>query len=158
MNKLLFPLGAALCALFVVAVSRCTSEVEPDSYAVLAPAAFAEEAEAWEGVVSSLQQRYDAVLLRFEESPMELEAQLKEVAPRYVAVVDVPENIGRDYVPVMMLRGRRGWWMMRRSRCSFVPEWLLSRNWRPPSGLTPTLSWMIIRSGCAERRRLGRAR
>ena len=55
MNKLLFPLGAALCALFVVAVSRCTSEVEPDSYAVLAPAAFAGEAEAWEGVVSSLQ-------------------------------------------------------------------------------------------------------
>ena len=107
MNKLLFPLGAALCALFVVAVSRCTSDVEPDSYAVLAPAAFAEEAEAWEGVVSSLQQRHDAVVLRFEESPMELEAQLKEVAPRYVAVVDVPENIGRDYVIALNQMSRR---------------------------------------------------
>ena len=96
-----------MCALFVVAVSRCTSEVEPDSYAVLAPAAFAEEAEAWEDVVSSLQQRHDAVVLRFEESPMELEARLKEVAPRYVAVVDVPENIGRDYVISLNQMSRR---------------------------------------------------
>ena len=107
MNKLLFPLGAALCALFVVAVSRCTSEVEPDSYVVLAPAAFAGEAEAWEGVVSSLRQRHDAVVLRFEESPMELEARLREMAPRYVAVVDVPESIGRDYVIALNQMSRR---------------------------------------------------
>ena len=107
MKRVFFPLGAALCALLAVAVSRCTSDVEPDSYAVLAPAAFAEDAEAWEGVVSSLQQRHDAVVLRFEESPMELEAQLKEVAPRYVAVVDVPENIGRDYVIALNQMSRR---------------------------------------------------
>ena len=107
MNKLFFPLGAALCALLVVAVSRCTSDVEPDSYAVLAPAAFAGEAEAWEGVVSSLQQRHDAVVLRFEESPMELEDRLKELNPRYVAVVDVPENIGRDYVIDLNRMSRR---------------------------------------------------
>ncbi|HJB43973.1 MAG TPA: hypothetical protein IAB87_04205 [Candidatus Coprenecus merdipullorum] len=107
MKRIFFPFGVALCALFVVAVSRCTSDVEPDSYAVLAPAAFAGEAEAWEGVVSSLQQRHDAVVLRFEESPMELEARLKELAPRYVAVVDVPENIGRDYVISLNQMSRR---------------------------------------------------
>ena len=107
MKKVFFPLGAALCALLAVAVSRCTSDVEPDSYAVLAPAAFAEDAESWEGVVSSLQQRHQATVLRFEDSPMELEAQLRDVAPRYVAVVDVPENIGRDYVIALNQMSRR---------------------------------------------------
>ena len=110
MKKMIFPLGAALCALFAAAAAvGCTSSSHNDSepYAVLAPAAFAEEAEAWEGVVSSLQQRHDAVVLRFEESPMELEARLRELAPRYVAVVDVPENIGRDYVISLNQMSRR---------------------------------------------------
>lgn len=45
--------------------------------------------------------------MRFKSTPMEMEAQLKEFNPRYVAVVDVPENIGRDYVIELNRMSRR---------------------------------------------------
>lgn len=99
--------GACLCAVAAISCTGCGSPVNQDTYAVLAPSVFEEDAEGWEGVVSALQQRHDAAVLRFDESPVELEARLKELNPRYVAVVDVPANIGRDYVIALNRMSRR---------------------------------------------------
>ena len=110
MRKISVSLGVALCALAAAAVSAgCSSSVNVGSepYAVLAPSVFAEDSAGWEGVVASLQARHGAEVLRFDGTPTELEAQLKALSPRYVAVVDVPENIGRDYVIALNQMSRR---------------------------------------------------
>ena len=100
MKKYIFPAAVAFCALSAafMSVSCVSSEAESEPYAVLAPVSFAEDSAGWEGVVASLQRMHDAEVLRFDDDPTELEAQLRALNPRYVAVVDVPENIGRDYV------------------------------------------------------------
>ena len=110
MKKMSFPFASALCAIAAaaaVAVGCTNSDSGSEPYAVLAPASFPEDSSAWEAVVSALQQRHGASVLRFTESPLELEASLKELYPRYVAVVDVPENIGRDYVIGLNRMSRR---------------------------------------------------
>lgn len=110
MRKISVSLGVALCALAAAAVSAgCSSSVNVGSepYAVLAPSVFADDSAGWEGVVASLQARHGAEVLRFDGTPTELEAQLKALSPRYVAVVDVPENIGRDYVIALNQMSRR---------------------------------------------------
>ena len=54
--------------------------------------------EAWREVVNKLATKHDAEVLLFAESPCETKERLQKIKPRYVAVVDMPENIGRDYV------------------------------------------------------------
>ncbi len=54
--------------------------------------------EAWREVVNKLATKHDAEVLLFEESPCETKERLQKIKPSYVAVVDMPENIGRDYV------------------------------------------------------------
>lgn len=54
--------------------------------------------EAWREVVNKLATKHDAEVLLFAESPCETKERLQKIKPRYVAVVDRPENIGRDYV------------------------------------------------------------
>lgn len=110
MKKMSFPFASALCAIAAaaaVAVGCTNSDSGSEPYAVLAPASFPGDSSAWEAVVSALQQRHGARVLRFTESPLELESSLKELYPRYVAVVDVPENIGRDYVIGLNRMSRR---------------------------------------------------
>ena len=53
--------------------------------------------EAWREVVNKLATKHDAEVLLFAESPCETKERLQKNKPRYVAVVDMPENIGRDY-------------------------------------------------------------
>lgn len=90
---------AALAGSLLLACST-----EKDAYVVLAPETFVSpetdtrEAEVWETVVQRLQQRHGARVLRFSEVPRERLADLQQLAPRYVAVVDLPGHIGRDYV------------------------------------------------------------
>lgn len=54
--------------------------------------------EAWREVVNKLATKHNAEVLLFAESPCETKERLQKIKPRYVAVVDIPENIGRDYV------------------------------------------------------------
>ena len=54
--------------------------------------------KAWREVVDVLAKKHDASVVIFDESPCEAMESLQMVKPRYVAVVDMPENIGRDYV------------------------------------------------------------
>lgn len=66
-------------------------------YVVLASRAVVEDAQ-WQSVVEALADRHNAEVVCFESMPREAMKQLKRLNPRYVAIVDMPENIGRDYV------------------------------------------------------------
>ena len=99
---------AAVCGISAALFSGCCRpSTIADTYAVLAPSSFRGETDSWEQVVAALQERHDAVVLRFSGTPVDLENELRELNPRYVAVVDCPENIGRDYVIELNRMSRR---------------------------------------------------
>lgn len=101
---------ASLCAFLAASLCLGSCSVNKniqEPYAVLAPSTFTTETEGWEQVVASLQAHHEAVVMRFDRSPMELEAELKTLNPRYVAIVDQLENIGRDYVIELNRMSRR---------------------------------------------------
>lgn len=52
----------------------------------------------WTNVAEALKNKHEAVLLSYTDHPKELLSQLKQLNPRYVAVVEKPEKLGRDYV------------------------------------------------------------
>lgn len=93
-----------LLALFCVITLSSCNRVE-DSYVVLISKAI-ENDSAWIGVANSLSMKYDAEIIVYEESPRDVLDQLRELYPRYVAIVEKPENIGRDYVIDMHLLSR----------------------------------------------------
>ena len=68
-----------------------------DTYVVLISEDVATDQE-WMSVAQTLSAKHSAEILQFEASPVELVDALRERNPRYVAIVERPENIGRDYV------------------------------------------------------------
>lgn len=52
----------------------------------------------WAEVANTIASKHDADIVTFVEAPREALEQIREIYPRYVAIVDMPENIGRDYV------------------------------------------------------------
>ncbi len=54
--------------------------------------------EAWKEVVNTIALKHNAEVVTFVELPREALDALRSHNPRYVAIVDMPENIGRDYV------------------------------------------------------------
>ena len=68
-----------------------------NDYVVLASRAVVEDTQ-WQSVVEALADRHNAKVVCFESMPREAMKELKRLNPRYVAIVDMPENIGRDYV------------------------------------------------------------
>ena len=52
----------------------------------------------WLKVAETLSKKHSAEIITYESSPCELLDMLKARKPRYVAIVEKPENIGRDYV------------------------------------------------------------
>ena len=97
--KKLFSMMLACVVLFV----SCNRNA--DSYVVL----ISEDVEidvAWLGVANNLSMKHDAEIVVYKESPAEVLDQLKALYPRYVAIVEKPENIGRDYVIDMHLLSR----------------------------------------------------
>ena len=53
---------------------------------------------AWANVVKTLVDKHQAELVAYDKCIDEVMPQIKELNPRYVAVVEKPENLGRDYV------------------------------------------------------------
>ena len=53
---------------------------------------------AWADVVNTLVNRHQAELLAYDKHIDEVMPQIKKLNPRYVAVVEKPENLNRDYV------------------------------------------------------------
>lgn len=103
MKKNLFVLGVALLSLF--SFVSCAKVVMDDTYVVLASEAVQQDAE-WFKVAEALQQKHSAELIIYKESPCETMDALREIKPRYVAIVEKPENLGRDYVIDMHLASR----------------------------------------------------
>ena len=83
----------------------CAKVVMDDTYVVLASEAVQQDAE-WFKVAETLQQKHSAELIIYKESPCETMDALREIKPRYVAIVEKPENLGRDYVIDMHLASR----------------------------------------------------
>lgn len=52
----------------------------------------------WNIIVDELKNRHYANVIVFKNSPLEVVNKLKIQQPRYVAIVDLPERINRDYV------------------------------------------------------------
>ena len=78
------------------AMSSCCGEVE-DNYVVLASSAVQQDAE-WLKVAEVLTQKHDADLLFYDKAPREALPELQKLSPRYVAIVEKPENLNKDYV------------------------------------------------------------
>ena len=83
--------------LFLVVSTLCYAYAATPEYVVLASES-AHEDEAWREVVDAIATKHDAEVVLFATTPSETLARLQALKPRYVAVVDRPENIGRDYV------------------------------------------------------------
>lgn len=71
--------------------------VKETEYVVLVSQAVRDDA-AWNPVVEALKTKHDAKVITFHKLPEEAVAQLKEAGPRYVAVVEKPYNIDREYI------------------------------------------------------------
>ena len=103
MKKILLVFGVSLLSL--ISFVGCAKVVMDDTYVVLASEAVQQDAE-WLKVAEALQQKHSAELIIYKQSPCESLDALREIKPRYVAIVEKPENIGRDYVIDMHLASR----------------------------------------------------
>ena len=73
------------------------SNAQEVNYVVLARTDVIENAE-WNRVATTLANKHRAEIIRFAEKPEEALPRLKQIRPRYVAIVDLPKNIGVEYV------------------------------------------------------------
>ena len=79
-------------------LSACgKSSVATEPYVVLVSEDVCTDQE-WMSVAERLSIKHSAQVIPFTASPTELLDTLRHIKPRYVAIVDVPQNIGRDYV------------------------------------------------------------
>lgn len=85
-----------VCLLALVSVS-CSDVKVDDSYVVAVSRAVNED-KPWADVAEALRLKHSADVVVYELSPCELLDTLRSLNPRYVAIVEKPENIGRDYV------------------------------------------------------------
>jgi zinc protease len=93
--KKFYILASALLATMTLSMS-CSGVVE-DNYVVLASSAVQQDAE-WMKVAETITQKHDADLVFYDKAPREVLAQLQKLSPRYVAIVDKPENLNKDFV------------------------------------------------------------
>ncbi len=87
----------AILLLSMVAIAYTYAAKPKSDYVVLVSKCVNDSGE-WREVVEALAEKHNAEVIIFNDSPCEAIKALKRANPRYVAVVDMPENIGRDYV------------------------------------------------------------
>ena len=95
--SLLIFVSAILVTLPSFSQKRKVAKYSDTEYVVLASSAVKGD-KAWMEVVNALKRKYRAKVVFFDKVPRESLATLKELCPRYVAIVEIPGNIGRDYV------------------------------------------------------------
>ena len=88
---------ALLAIMMLVSCDDKADVVVDGDYLVVASDAVMADDE-WSAVAETLAARHNADIVTFTSLPREALDAIREAYPRYVAVVDVPENIGRDYV------------------------------------------------------------
>lgn len=82
---------------FLMLFMACMGEVQAKDYVVIAGKNVKNDAE-WMKVAEALKDKHQAVLLSYKENLDEVLPRLQKVRPRYVAIVEKPENLNRDYV------------------------------------------------------------
>ncbi|MBO5717374.1 MAG: hypothetical protein J6R50_04535 [Alistipes sp.] len=78
-------------------LAACTTTTPTERYVVLVSEDVTTDQE-WMAVAERLSLIHSADILSYTASPTELVDTLRQLEPRYVAIVERPENIGRDYV------------------------------------------------------------
>lgn len=75
----------------------CASAPQGNEYVVIAGKGITADAE-WNKVAEALKTKHQAALVSYQEKIDEVVPKLKQIRPRYVAIVEKPENLDRDYV------------------------------------------------------------
>ena len=86
-----------LCAVTIVQPPFANAKEKEVEYVVLASMSVKKDS-SWNAVVEALQQKHRAKVLFYNRCPQETLEALKELRPRYVAIVEMPENLGQDYI------------------------------------------------------------
>ena len=151
-----------------------------NEYVVIAGKGVAEDT-AWMKVAEALQNKHRAALLSYREDPAELLPQLQQIHPRYVAIVEKPETLGRDYVMEMHRLSRKvdndiyadflwgiitgydaagAMKMVNNSTEPLISRMLSLRfgSYIRPNGSIGMVGWTIIRRECGEKKNLHRIR
>lgn len=76
---------------------HCAAAPETDRYVVAASQAVADDTD-WQKVVEALARKHKADVLIYNERPDELLGRLRSLTPRYVAIVEKPERLDREFV------------------------------------------------------------
>ena len=99
--KQIYQLSILLCLMISVmssfAQKKKANGYSVKDYVVLASKAVQQDA-AWMQVVNVLKEKHGAEVFFYEKAPRENLEKLQQVKPRYVAIVEKPENLNRDYV------------------------------------------------------------
>lgn len=76
----------------------CFAQEKNNDYLVLAGLSIKGDT-AWEAVVTQLSKKHgDAPVIYYDHHPDELLKQIRKANPRYVGIVEKPENLARDYI------------------------------------------------------------
>lgn len=94
---LLAVLTAWILWILIAGSNKAEERETPSDYLVVASESVMNDAE-WAAVANGLAAKHDASIVTFDKAPREAIEAIREAYPRYVAIVDKPENIGRDYV------------------------------------------------------------
>lgn len=99
--KRIYRLSILLC-LMISVIPLCAQKKKArgnarNEYVVLASNDVRQDA-AWMQVVDALTKKHGAEVFFYEKAPRELLGDLQQVKPRYVAIVEKPEHLNRDYV------------------------------------------------------------
>ena len=95
-KKSIWGLLCVILSLALYTIATRGNHTDSD-YLVIASKAVMQDAE-WADVANAIASKHDADVVTFASTPREALEQIKSAYPRYVAIVDKPENIGRDYV------------------------------------------------------------
>lgn len=76
-----------------------------NEYLILASKQVIEDKE-WKKVVDELAEKHKASFLTYNNAPDELMNQLKEQSPRYICIVEKPENLNRGYITAWNMASR----------------------------------------------------
>ena len=103
MRYILFSL---LALIGLVACNKSKIKSADEAYVVITSETVQNDAE-WMAVADALKGKHSADIVCYKSSPVELIDTLRKLNPRYVAIVEKPENIGRDYVIEFNLASRK---------------------------------------------------
>lgn len=106
MKKMLFSLIFFFISIINTTVCYAEKAASTSEYAVLVSSTVRNDAE-WHKVALDLQKLHNASIVYFAQHPEDCEEQLREISPRYVAIVDQPQNINDRYIMRIARLSRR---------------------------------------------------